>query len=61
MEADPYPAGPHQSVDSQLRRVRRKLDQLAHYRASTGLSEADLLQYQSLCEQERDLLRQWVR
>jgi hypothetical protein len=53
MEAEPYEA-----VDSRLRKVRRKLDQLAHYRALNQLSEPDQLQYQGLCQQEQDLLHQ---
>lgn len=53
MEAEPY-----ESVTSQLRQVRRKLDQLAHYRAMNELSESDQLRYQRLCQQERDLLSQ---
>jgi hypothetical protein len=56
MEADPY-----QSINSQLRQVRRKLDELAHYRAVGGLTKPEQAEYQSLCEQERDLLRQLVR
>jgi hypothetical protein len=55
MEAERY-----RSVDSQLRQVRRKLDQLAHDRSLNELSESDQLQYQRLCQQERDLLSQLI-
>jgi hypothetical protein len=51
-------AVPHDPLTGQLRQVRRKLDQLAHYRALNELSEPDQLQYQRLCQQERDLLSQ---
>ena len=56
MEAEPF-----ESVDSQLRQVRRKLEQFAHYRAISGLSESEQSQYQKLCEQEGDLLSRLVR
>jgi hypothetical protein len=55
MEAEPF-----ESVDSQLRQVRRKLEQMAHYRAMSGLSEAEQSQYQCLCEEEGRLLSRLV-
>jgi hypothetical protein len=53
-------AEPNDPVTGQLCQVRRKLDQLAHYRALNELSERDQLQYRRLCQQERDLLGQLV-